>query len=112
MRSINLLKIAAEAELVRLRAWMQRHARRGVDGAVAAVFGVAVLASGSRGLAGATAEVPTNTCDAHPTRHQPADNGGVQPVGRAFPRRAARSGRRRRFGSRRWKQRADLSLSR
>jgi len=46
MRSINLLKIAAEAELVRLRAWMQRHARRGAYGAVAVVFGLAVLALG------------------------------------------------------------------
>jgi hypothetical protein len=46
MRSINLLKIAAEAELMRLRAWMQRHAQRGVYGAVATVFGVAMLALG------------------------------------------------------------------
>jgi len=29
MRSINLLKIAVEAEPVRLHAWMRRHARPG-----------------------------------------------------------------------------------
>ena len=44
MRSINLLKIAAEAELLRLRTMMGRQVRRGIFGAVAAVFGVAVLA--------------------------------------------------------------------
>ena len=44
MRSINLLKIAAEAELLRLRTMMARQVRRGIFGAVAAVFGVAVLA--------------------------------------------------------------------
>jgi cobalamin biosynthesis protein CobD/CbiB len=44
MRSINLLKIAAEAELLRLRSMMARQVRRGIFGAVAAVFGVAVLA--------------------------------------------------------------------
>ena len=44
MRSINLLKIAAEAELLRLRAMMARQVRRGIFGAVAAVFGLAVLA--------------------------------------------------------------------
>ena len=44
MRSINLLKIAAEAELLRLRTMMARQVRRGIFGAVAAVFGLAVLA--------------------------------------------------------------------
>jgi hypothetical protein len=44
VRSINLLKIAAEAELLRLRTMMARQVRRGIFGAVAVVFGVAVLA--------------------------------------------------------------------
>jgi hypothetical protein len=43
VRSINLLKIAAEAELLRLRALIRRQVRRGVFGAVAAVFAVVVL---------------------------------------------------------------------
>ncbi len=44
MRGINLLKIAGEAELLRLRALITRQARRGIFGAVAALFGVVVLA--------------------------------------------------------------------
>jgi hypothetical protein len=44
VRSINLLKIAAEAELLRLRMMVARQVRRGIFGAVAVVFGVAVLA--------------------------------------------------------------------
>jgi threonine/homoserine/homoserine lactone efflux protein len=44
VRSVNLLKTAAEAELLRLRTMMARQVRRGIFGAVAAVFGVAVLA--------------------------------------------------------------------
>jgi hypothetical protein len=44
VRSINLLKIAAEAEVLRLRMMIARQVRRGIFGAVAAVFGVAVLA--------------------------------------------------------------------
>ena len=44
MRSISLLKIAAEAELLRLRMMVARQVRRGIFGAVAVVFGVAVLA--------------------------------------------------------------------
>jgi hypothetical protein len=44
VRSINLLKIAAEAELLRLRTMMARQLRRGIFGAIAVVFGVAVLA--------------------------------------------------------------------
>ncbi len=43
MRSTNLLKIAAEAEVLRLRALIKRQARRGTYGAVAAIFAVAVL---------------------------------------------------------------------
>lgn len=44
MRSINLLKIAAEAELLHVRALIARQARRGVFGAIAAVFCLVVLA--------------------------------------------------------------------
>jgi hypothetical protein len=44
VRSINLLRVAAEAELLRLRALIARQARRAVSGAIAAVFGLAVLA--------------------------------------------------------------------
>ena len=46
MRSINLLKVAAEAELLRLRALLARQGRRAAFGVVAAIFvlGVLVLA--------------------------------------------------------------------
>ena len=46
MRSINLLKVAAEAELLRLRALLARQGRRAAFGAVAVIFmlGVLVLA--------------------------------------------------------------------
>jgi hypothetical protein len=44
VRSINLLRVAAEAELLRLRALITRQARRAVFGTIAAVFGVTVLA--------------------------------------------------------------------
>ena len=43
MRSINLLKLAFEAELLRLRAMMARQGRRAAFGALAVVFGLAVL---------------------------------------------------------------------
>ena len=43
MRSVNLLKVAFEAELLRLRAMMARQARRAAFGATAVVFGLAVL---------------------------------------------------------------------
>jgi hypothetical protein len=46
VRSINLLKLAAEAELLRLRTMMARQVRRGIFGVIAAVFAVAVLALG------------------------------------------------------------------
>ena len=44
MRSVNLLKLAFEAELLRLRAMMARQGRRAAFGAIAVVFGLAVLA--------------------------------------------------------------------
>ena len=44
MRTTNLLKIAAEAELLRLRAFAARQARRSAFGACALVFALAVLA--------------------------------------------------------------------
>lgn len=43
MRSVNLLKIAAEAEWLRLQALMKRQVLRGVYGTVAALFALAVL---------------------------------------------------------------------
>ena len=43
MRSINLLKLAFEAELLRLRAMIARQGRRAAFGALAVVFGLAVL---------------------------------------------------------------------
>ena len=43
MRSINLLKVAAEAEGLRLRALMKRQALRGAYGAIATLFAIAVL---------------------------------------------------------------------
>ena len=44
MRSVNLLKVAFDAELLRLRAMMARQGRRAAFGAVALIFALAVLA--------------------------------------------------------------------
>ena len=46
MRSINLLKVAAEAEILRLRILLARQGRRAAFGVVAVIFvlGVLVLA--------------------------------------------------------------------
>jgi hypothetical protein len=46
MRSINLLKIAAEAEVLRYRCMIARQGRRAAFGAVALVFVLAVLVLG------------------------------------------------------------------
>ena len=43
MRSTNLLRIAVEAELLRLRTMMARQGRRAAFGVIGFVFGVAVL---------------------------------------------------------------------
>jgi hypothetical protein len=43
VRSINLLRIAAEAELLRLRAMVARQGRRAVFGMVAFIFVICVL---------------------------------------------------------------------
>jgi hypothetical protein len=43
VRSINLLKVAAEAEMVRLRALMARQGRRAAFGAAAFIFALGVL---------------------------------------------------------------------
>ena len=48
MRSINLLKIAAEAEVLRYRCMAARQGRRAAFGAVALVFVLAVLVLGER----------------------------------------------------------------
>ena len=44
MRSINLLKLALDAEILRLRALLARQGRRAAFGAIALVFSLAVLA--------------------------------------------------------------------
>ena len=46
MRSVNLLKIAAEAEVLRYRCMAARQGRRAAFGAIALVFVLAVLALG------------------------------------------------------------------
>jgi hypothetical protein len=46
VRSINLLKIAAEAEMVRLRAMMARQGRRAAFGVIALIFSLGVLGLG------------------------------------------------------------------
>jgi hypothetical protein len=46
MRSINLLKVAAEAEILRYRCMIARQGRRAAFGAVALVFVLAVLVLG------------------------------------------------------------------
>jgi len=46
MRSINLLKVAAEAEVLRYRCMIARQGRRAAFGAVALVFVLAVLVLG------------------------------------------------------------------
>ena len=45
MRSINLLKVAAEAELLRLRTLLARQGRRAAFGVVAIIFMLGVLVS-------------------------------------------------------------------
>jgi hypothetical protein len=44
VRSINLLKLALDAEILRLRAMAERQARRAAFGSIALVFALAVLA--------------------------------------------------------------------
>ena len=44
MRSVNLLKVAFEAELLRLRAMMARQGRRAAFGVLALIFALVVLA--------------------------------------------------------------------
>jgi hypothetical protein len=44
VRSVNLLKVAAEAETLHIRALLARQARRAVFGAIAIIFALAVLA--------------------------------------------------------------------
>ena len=44
MRTVNLLKIAAEAELLRLKAMLKRHSLRAAYGLIAAIFALSVLA--------------------------------------------------------------------
>jgi hypothetical protein len=43
MRSVSLLRLALEAEILRLRHLLQRQARRAAFGLLAAIFGVSVL---------------------------------------------------------------------
>jgi len=44
MKSFGLLRVAAEAELIRIRALLKRQARRGAYGGIAGLFAIAVLA--------------------------------------------------------------------
>jgi hypothetical protein len=46
VRSFNLLRVAAEAELLRLRAILVRQGRRAAFGAIAVIFGLGVLVLG------------------------------------------------------------------
>lgn len=63
MRSINLLKLAFDAEILRLRALLARQGRRAAFGAIASVFGLAVLGlveiAGWQGLRLRFAPIPT-----------------------------------------------------
>jgi TRAP-type mannitol/chloroaromatic compound transport system permease large subunit len=43
MRSVSLLRLALEAEMLRLRHLLQRHGRRAAFGLLSAIFGVSVL---------------------------------------------------------------------
>ena len=43
MRSVNLLKLALDAEILRLRVMLARQSRRAAFGAVALIFALAVL---------------------------------------------------------------------
>ena len=63
MRSINLLKLALDAEVLRLRAMMARQGRRAAFGSIALVFALAVLAlaeiAGWQGLRLRVEAIPT-----------------------------------------------------
>lgn len=63
MRSINLLKLAFEAEILRLRALLARQGRRAALGAIAVIFTLAVLAlaeiAGWQGLRLRFGPIPT-----------------------------------------------------
>ena len=63
MRSINLLKLALDAEMLRLRAMAARHGRRAAFGSIALIFALAVLAlaeiAGWQGLRLRVEAIPT-----------------------------------------------------
>ena len=63
MRSINLLKLALDAEILRLRAMATRQGRRAAFGSVALIFALAVLAfaeiAGWQGLRLRVEAIPT-----------------------------------------------------
>jgi hypothetical protein len=63
VRSINLLKLALDAEVLRLRAMMARQGRRAAFGSIALVFALAVLAlaeiAGWQGLRLRVEAIPT-----------------------------------------------------
>lgn len=62
MRSVNLLKLAFDAEILRLRAMVARQARRAAFGTIALIFALAVLAlaeiAGWQGLRLRVAAIP------------------------------------------------------
>ena len=63
MRSINLLKLALDAEILRLRAMATRQGRRAAFGSIALIFALAVLAlaemAGWQGLRLRVEAIPT-----------------------------------------------------
>jgi hypothetical protein len=63
VRSINLLKLALDAEILRLRAMATRQARRAAFGSIALIFALAVLAlveiAGWQGLRLRVEAIPT-----------------------------------------------------
>ena len=63
VRSINLLKLALDAEILRLRAMVARQSRRAAFGSIALVFALAVLAlaevAGWQGLRLCVEAIPT-----------------------------------------------------
>lgn len=63
MRSINLLKLALDAEILRLRAMVARQSRRAAFGSIALIFALAVLTlaeiAGWQGLRLSVEAIPT-----------------------------------------------------
>jgi hypothetical protein len=91
MRSLNLLKVAAEAELLRLRAMMARQGRRAAFALIALIFALAVLMLAE--LAGWQALWLYEVHLRHPgsPRGQSGHRVSFRPAGRALVARARRT---------------------